>query len=103
MLALHRVRLVKARTAEVNRLRGLLGEYGIVMGQGLAQVRKRLPEILGDGENGLSFLVRELFADRYRQVLGLDQQVAAYGVKLRRLYQESAACRKIDGDGRLTR
>lgn len=34
------------------------------MGQGLAQVRKRLPEILEDGENGLSFLVRELFADR---------------------------------------
>ena len=35
ILALHRVRsgLVKARTAEVNRLRGLLGEYGIVMGQ----------------------------------------------------------------------
>ncbi|MFH0352155.1 MAG: IS110 family transposase [Chromatiales bacterium] len=97
ILALHRVRsgLVKARTAEVNRLRGLLGEYGIVMGQGLAQVRKRLPEILEDGENGLSFLVRELFADRYRQVLELDQQVAAYGAKLQRLYQESAACRKI--------
>ena len=97
ILALHRVRsgLVKARTAEVNRLRGLLGEYGIVMGQGLAQVRKRLPEILEDGENGLSFLVRELFADRYRQVLELDQQVAAYGVKVQRLYQESAACRKI--------
>ena len=61
----------------------------------MAQVRKRLPEILEDGENGLSFLVRELFADRYRQVLELDQQVAAYGVKVQRLYQESAACRKI--------
>ena len=98
ILALHRVRsgLVKARTAEVNRLRGLLGEYGIVIGQGLAPVRKRLPEILEDGENGLSFLVRELFADRYRQVLELDRQVAAYGVKRpQRLYQESAACRKI--------
>ena len=58
--------------------------------------------------------MRELFADRYRQVLELDQQVAAYGVKVQRLYQESAVCRKIgagagdwaddrNGDGRLTR
>ncbi len=39
--------------------------------------------------------MRELFADRYRQVLELDQQVAAYGVKVQRLYQASAACRKI--------
>jgi len=88
ILALHRVRsgLVKARTAEVNRLRGLLGEYGIVIGQGL---------ILEDGENGLSFLVRELFADRYRQILELDRQVAAYGAKLQGLYQASAVCRKL--------
>jgi transposase len=65
VLALHRVRhgLVKERTAQANRLRGLLGEYGIVIGQGLTQVRRRLPEILEDGENGLSGLAREVFAD----------------------------------------
>jgi len=97
ILALHRVRrgLVKERTAKVNQLRGLLGECGIVIGQGLAQVRKRLPEILEDGENGLSSLGRELFADLYRQVLELDRQVDAYGVKLQRLYAASAVCRKM--------
>ncbi len=95
--ALHRVRsgLVKERTAQANRLRGLLGEYGIVIGQGLARLRKRLPEILEDGENGLSGLVRELFADLHRQILELDRQVATYGVKLQSLYRGSAACQRI--------
>lgn len=97
ILALHRVRsgLVKERTAKVNQLRGLLGECGIVIGQGLAQVRKRLPEILEDGENGLSSRARELFADLHRQVLELDRQVDDYGAKLQTLYQASAACRKL--------
>jgi transposase len=69
ILALHRVRqgLVKERTAQANRLRGLLGEYGIVIGQGLIQVRKRIPEILEDAENGLSGVTREVFADLYQQ------------------------------------
>jgi transposase len=59
VLALHRVRsgLVKERTAQANRLRGLLGEYGIVIGKGLAQLRKRLPELLEDAENDLSAAV----------------------------------------------
>jgi transposase len=97
VLALHRVRhgLVKERTAQANRLRGLLGEYGIVIGQGLTQVRRRLPEILEDGENGLSGLAREVFADLYQQVRDLDERVAAYTAKLTRLYRESPACQTI--------
>jgi len=97
ILALHRLRsgLVKARTAEANRLRGLLGEYGIVIGQGLSQVRKRLPEILEDGENGLSGLARELFADGYRQIVALDHHIKTYEAKIQALYQASAVCRKL--------
>ena len=97
LLALHRVRsgLVKERTAQANRLRGLLGEYGIVIGKGLAQLRKRLPEILEDAENDLSDLMRALFADLHGRILALDQQVAAYGDKLKTLNQMSAVCRKI--------
>jgi transposase len=97
LLALHRVRsgLMKERTAQANRLRGLLGEYGIVIGKGLAQLRKRLPKILEDAENDLSDLVRTLFAELHGRILALDQQVAAYGDKLKALNQMSAVCRKI--------
>ena len=49
LLALHRVRsgLVKERTAQANRLRGLLGEYGIVIGKGLGSASQALAEDLG--------------------------------------------------------
>lgn len=94
---LHRVRsgLVKERTAQANRLRGLLGEYGIVIGQGLAQVRKRLPEILADGENGLSGLAREILADGHRQILELDKQVSAYVEKILRLHRSSPVSKTL--------
>jgi transposase len=62
---LHRVRqnLVKQRTAVANQTRGVLGEYGIVIRQGLGQRRQRLPEILEDAENGLSAAARAVFAE----------------------------------------
>jgi transposase len=107
VMALHRVRhgLVKERTAQANRLRGLLGEYGIVIGQGLTQVRRRLPELLEEGENGLSGLAREVFADLYQQVRDLDERVAAYTAKLQRLYRTSPVCQtlgEVRGVGPLT-
>jgi transposase len=46
--------LGKQRTALANQIRGRLGEYGIVVAKGISQVRTRNPEILEDGENGLT-------------------------------------------------
>jgi transposase len=48
VLALHRMRqqLVKFRTMQVNSLRGLLSEYGEVMGRGRAALEKGMAEIL---------------------------------------------------------
>ena len=48
VLTVHRARslLVSERTALVNHIRGLLSEYGVVLAQGVATVRKGLPEIL---------------------------------------------------------
>jgi transposase len=46
VLALHRVRqgFVKARSAQANQIRGLLGEYGLVVPQGLTHLAKRVPD-----------------------------------------------------------
>lgn len=88
---LHRVRsgLVKERTALANRIRGLLGEYGIVIAFGLTQLRRRLPEILEDAENGLTMAARQLFADLYDKLVEVDQQVSAYGNKIQALHRSS--------------
>ena len=46
---LHRIRsgVVKARTALANRIRGLLGEYGLVVAKGLGSLRRQLPGNIG--------------------------------------------------------
>ena len=97
LLMVHRIRkgLVKERTALTNQIRGLLGEYGIVMGVGLSQARKRLPEILEDGENQLSGPARALFAESYQRLVELDHQIKAYEDKLQRAYGDSEICRKL--------
>lgn len=94
---LHRVRqsLVKQRTAVANQTRGLLGEYGIVIGQGLSQIRKRLPEILEDAENGLSAAARAVFSDSYDRLVDLDRQIKGYEDKLQAVYRHSPVCQRL--------
>jgi len=84
--AVHRIRqrLIEERGALVNQIRGLLAEYGIVLGQGIHQVRAGLPVILEDGANGLTGYGRELFnalRDELRatdeRIAGFDQRIAA--------------------------
>jgi transposase len=54
--ALHRIRsqLIKWRTALANEIRGLLGEYGIVVRNGLAPLGRALASILEDELGKLS-------------------------------------------------
>ncbi|MCB1824553.1 MAG: IS110 family transposase, partial [Candidatus Competibacteraceae bacterium] len=55
VLALHRARqgFVQARTAQANQIRGLLGEFGIILPQGIGHIIPGLAGILEDGENEL--------------------------------------------------
>ena len=45
VLSLHRVRqgFVRARTAQGNQIRGLLGEAGLIIPKGIVNVAKRVP------------------------------------------------------------
>jgi transposase len=94
---LHRVRsgLVKERTALANRIRGLLGEYGIIIAVGLVKLRQRLPEILEDAENGLTMAARQIFADLQEQLIELDKQVSAYGEKIQVLHRASEVSQRL--------
>jgi transposase len=60
MLTLHRVReeLMKERVALINRIRGLLSEYGIVIAKTASNLRRQLPGILGDAGNGLTVMAQ---------------------------------------------
>ena len=95
--ALHRLRqgCVASRTGLGNRLRGLVGEYGLVAPKGLAALRRRLPEWLEDGDNGLSALFRRLLAQGYAQLQALDAEIAFYDAELTRHSRQDEACQRL--------
>jgi transposase len=105
--AIHRIRerLVKERTALVNQIRGLLAEYGIVVSQGINKVRKKLPEILEDATNELSYLGRTLFNDLLTQLYNADHKVEEYDLKVKEICKTNETCKRllsIPGVGNLT-
>ena len=91
-----RRRLVASRTALTNQMRGLLGEYGIVFGQGPARVRQGLTETLATEDPRLSVLAREMIADVQRQLKALDACLETYDARIERACATDARCVKLD-------
>jgi transposase len=80
MQSLHRIRsrIVRARTALVNEVRGTLAEFGLTIDTlGVPAVRKALPRIVEDGENGLPGIMRELLHSLYEELVALDERLRA--------------------------
>lgn len=106
VLAVHRARTltVSERTALANQVRGLLGEFGIVTGQGIAQVRRLLAEI-GAGGRQLPLLARETIGELHDRLRALDTRILAYDRKISTLAKESEAAQRlmaIEGVGPMT-
>lgn len=105
--AVHRVRsgLVAQRTATINQLRAFLLENGLTIPCGMSALKLRVPEILGDAENGLSPRMRALVAELWRQVLDLKARAAVLTEELTHLAESDEACRRlltVPGIGPLT-
>jgi transposase len=99
--AVHRIRfqLIKWRTALANKVRGLLGEYGIVVAQGLAPLRRELPLILDDEENQLSGLFREMLGEMLGEMAErlklLDQRTRQYDSKVEHVFGQDERCPRL--------
>lgn len=107
ILSLHRARsgFVKARTAQANQIRGLLGEFGITLPQGIGNVSRQIPEIVEDGENSLPLMFRQLLVrlrayllELDRQIQEIEQQITAW----HRNDEDSQRLAQIPGIGVLT-
>jgi transposase len=75
--AIHRVRqqLVKTRTAWSIRCADYWTEHGIVIARGFAQLRRALPVILEDRDNGLSAVMRELVGESSERLRFIDERL----------------------------
>jgi len=97
VLMVHRARtlVVASRTAQVNQIRGLLGEFGLVVPKGVARLRRELPGILEDAENGLPALAREILARLLDQFHDFDTRITAYDRQIRALAEASEPARRL--------
>jgi transposase len=97
MQSLHRIRsqIVSRRTAQANQVRGLLLEYGIVIPKGISYIRRQIPLILEDADNGLSNLFRRLLNDLYLEFVHLDERVDALEETLKALCAQSEDCQRL--------
>ena len=97
MQSLHRIRsqLIANRTALANQIRGLLAEYGIIFSKEIQNVRKKLPEIIGEENGELSDFFRSLIAGLYNDFIALDKRIASCDKKITLLFNENEKCKRI--------
>jgi transposase len=95
--ALHRVRerLIKARTALVNEIRGLLHAYGLVRPQGITKFRRRIVERLEAEQAQLTPCSRERFRQLDEEFLALEQRLESYDMKLATMGHAHPACQRL--------
>jgi transposase len=95
--ALHRVRerLIKARTALVNEIRGLLSEYGIILPQSLTKFRALIVDKLQEEEAKLTTMSAELFWQLYDEFRALEKRIGYYDEKLTAMGQAHPACQRL--------
>ena len=107
ILALHRMRqqLVKFRTAQINGLRGLVAEYGEVMAQGRAGMRRGVADALARLSERLPAPVIESLREQWARIAALDEEIDAIERRLLLWHRHNAASRRIaeiPGVGMLT-
>ncbi len=107
LASLHRVRerLVGNRTALANQIRGFLQEAGIVIPQGIVNLRKALPSILLDNDERLCPASKILFAEMQDELTFLDKKIENIETQINKLAKTNDVCKrlmKIPGVGVLT-
>jgi transposase len=96
ILLIHRCRelLIKQKTSLSNQIRGLLAEYGIVIPQGMSQI-KVLPVILDANKEHLTTRAKSIFIRLHEQFKTLEEQVKAYDIDIEEHANENARCKEI--------
>jgi transposase len=98
ILSVHRVRqgFVKARTAQGNQIRSLLGEFGLVIPQGICHVAQRVPALLEDASNELPLAFRQLIERLTEHLKDLDQQVRDFERQIIAWHRSSESSRELE-------
>jgi transposase len=87
--------LVQESTALSKHMRGLLMEFGVVIPQGYAALRRMLPEILEDGDNEVPDMYRPTLHRLYRRFLELRDDIQSMNVEVKELVKQHPDCKRL--------
>ncbi|KPF67921.1 transposase [beta proteobacterium AAP99] len=92
-LMVHRARqgFVEQRTATINRIRGLLSEFGIVLPLKASTVRQRAREGLEDLPGYANVVIGDLLSE----LTHLDERIAQYDLHLKAMARADARARRL--------
>ena len=92
-LTVHRARqgLVEARTATLNRIRGLLSEFGVVLPLKAATVRREAAAALEDLPGQANWVVGDLLSEVHH----LDERIAQYDRLIVQMAREDARAQQL--------
>jgi transposase len=103
--SLHRIRsrLIRARTALLNEIRGLLGEFGLVIAQrGGPAAHRLLQQSLETPDNGLPGKMRELLKELQDELFAHDERLTRFDRELQQQARSDERCQrllKVEGIG----
>jgi len=92
-LMVHRARqgFVSQRTATINRIRGLLSEFGVVLPLKAATVRREAMQQLEDLPGWANTVIGDLLSEVHR----LDERIAQYERHIEQIARDSAPARQL--------
>lgn len=93
----HRTRQLHVRlcTQLGNQMRGFLREYGMVLPVGLHVVRREVPDIASDAENGLPSITRALLWKQYETLVRASEEVISLTSMLEYESKHNPLCRRL--------
>ncbi|RQS14615.1 IS110 family transposase [Burkholderia sp. Bp9002] len=97
VLVLHRIRtgFVEQRTSLVNRMRGLLAEFGVFLPQGIDRFREQFVKALEDGANELTGIARAALMRMWAQHKTLDEEICWLDAQLAEHVKNDADAQRV--------
>lgn len=95
--SVHRIRerIVGSRRSLACEIRGLLGEYGIVIPTGVKELIKTLPGILSDQENQLTSFTRSLLSDLLSELNYLTGKIEKYNDLVKEIHDSHPVAKRL--------
>lgn len=90
-----RERIVKARSSLACEIRGLLGEYGIVLPTGIREIKRKLPDILNSEATDLTSFTKQIMMDLLSEMEELSKRINLYDKYIRHIIKDSEDIRRL--------